>query len=93
MFAEIDRFVAKYVQLTEEEGAETILLFAVEDWWVSDLTSFAERHPSNLFIETIEDCDLLSIDYSGKALPERSPATLLRHRLTDRGGALPPVPR
>jgi CRP-like cAMP-binding protein len=113
MFAEIDRFVAKYIHLTDEEsaffhsllkprqvrkktfllkegeicdfeafilkgcirsyyldieGVETILLFAVEDWWVSDLTSFAERRPSNLFIETLEDCELLSIDFSGKAL-------------------------
>ena len=52
----------------DKEGVETILLFAVEDWWVSDLTSFAERQPSNLFIQTLEDCELLSIDYPGKAL-------------------------
>jgi CRP-like cAMP-binding protein len=52
----------------DKEGVETILLFAVEDWWVSDLTSFSERQPSNLFIETLEDCELLSIDYAGKAL-------------------------
>src|SRR5580704_4707091 len=113
MFAEIDRFVAKCIHLTEEEsaffhsllkyrkvkkktfllqegeicdfeafilkgcirsyyldkeGVETILLFAVEGWWVSDLTSFSQRTPSNLFIETLEDCELLSIDYAGKAL-------------------------
>ena len=120
MFAEIDRFVARYVRLTEEElaffhgllkhrrvkkktfllqegevcdfeafilsgcirsyyldkeGTETILLFAVEDWWISDLTSFSERTPSNLFVETLEDSELLSIDYNGKsALFERIPA-------------------
>jgi len=113
MFSAIDRFVARYIHLSEEEsaffhsllkhrqlkkrsfllqegeicdfeafilkgcirsyyldqeGVETILLFAVEDWWVSDLTSFAERTPSNLFIETLEDCELLCIDYAGKAL-------------------------
>jgi CRP-like cAMP-binding protein len=101
MFEAIDRFVASYIHLTEEEstffhsllrrrhvkkrtfllqkgcvrsyyldkeGVETILLFAVEDWWVSDLTSFSQRTPSNLFIETLEDCELLSIDYAGKAL-------------------------
>lgn len=59
----------------DKEGVETILLFAVEGWWVSDITSFAERKPSNLFIETIEDTELLTIDYSGKArLFERVPA-------------------
>lgn len=119
MFAEIDRFVARYIRLTEEEsaffhsllkhrrvkkktfllqegevcdfeafilkgcirsyyldqeGTETILHFAVEDWWISDLTSFAERTPSNLFIETLEDCELLSIGYTGKsALFEKIP--------------------
>lgn len=52
----------------DKEGVETILLFAVEEWWVSDLASFSERRPSNLFIETVEDCELLSIDYAHKAL-------------------------
>jgi len=52
----------------DKDGVETILLFAVEDWWVSDLTSFSEQKPSNLFIETIENCELLSIDYKNKSL-------------------------
>jgi len=52
----------------DKEGVETILLFAVEEWWVSDLSSFSERKPSNLFIETVEDCELLSINYAHKAL-------------------------
>src|ERR1700749_4846689 len=51
----------------DKEGVETILLFAVEEWWVSDITSFSERVPSNLFIETIEECELLTIDFSSKA--------------------------
>src|SRR3984885_2575540 len=113
MFSAIDRFVAKYIHLSEEEtaffhsllkhrgvkkknfllqegeicdfeafilkgcirsyylnkeGVETILLFAVEEWWVSDLTSFSERKPPNLFIETVEDSELLSIDYKNKSL-------------------------
>jgi CRP-like cAMP-binding protein len=113
MYAAIDQFVSKYIDLTEEQieyfhsllkhrtvkkksfllqegeicdfeafilkgcirsyyldkdGVETILLFAVEEWWVSDLTSFSERTPSNLFIETVEDSELLSIDYKSKTL-------------------------
>jgi CRP-like cAMP-binding protein len=59
----------------DKEGVETILLFAVEEWWVSDIISFSERTPSNLFIETIEDSELLTIDYAGKTrLFERIPA-------------------
>ncbi|GAA0541934.1 Crp/Fnr family transcriptional regulator [Chitinophaga japonensis] len=49
-----------------QEGTETILLFAVEGWWVSDLTSFTEQKPSNMFIETVEECELLMIDYQRK---------------------------
>jgi CRP/FNR family cyclic AMP-dependent transcriptional regulator len=42
-----------------EQGAEVILQFAIEDWWVSDIASFHAHTPSNLFIETLEDCELL----------------------------------
>ena len=52
----------------DKQGVETILLFAVEEWWVSDISSFSERKPSNLFIETIEDTELLTIDFHNKAL-------------------------
>jgi CRP-like cAMP-binding protein len=127
MFDAIDRFIAKYVSLNDEElaffhsllrprkvkkknfllqeggicdfeafiikgcirsyyldkeGVETILLFAVEDWWVSDLTSFADRKPSNLFIETIEDSELLTLDFAGKnKLLEKIPSFEHMYRL------------
>jgi len=59
----------------DKEGVETILLFAVEEWWVSDLASFTERKPSDLFIETIEDSEFLSISYNDKGrLFEKIPA-------------------
>jgi CRP/FNR family transcriptional regulator, cyclic AMP receptor protein len=45
-----------------ENGFEVILQFAVEDWWVSDIASFYEQTPSSLFIETIEDCELLTFN-------------------------------
>lgn len=50
-----------------DEGAETILSFAIEDWWVSDLYSFTEQKPSSMFIESLEDCELLIIDHKSKA--------------------------
>ncbi len=51
-----------------EDGTETILSFAIENWWVSDLYSFTEQKPSNMFIETLEDSELLIIDHKSKAL-------------------------
>lgn len=43
----------------DQSGAEVTLQFAVEDWWVSDITSFNEQSPSQVYIETLEDCELL----------------------------------
>ncbi|MFV5703279.1 Crp/Fnr family transcriptional regulator [Flavobacterium sp. XS2P12] len=43
----------------DENGFEVNLQFSVEDWWVSDIASFSEHKPSKLYIETLEDCELL----------------------------------
>ncbi|WP_207532230.1 Crp/Fnr family transcriptional regulator [Desertivirga arenae] len=50
----------------DDKGDEVILQFAVEDWWISDIGSFSEQKPSNLFIEALEDSELLVIDYANK---------------------------
>ncbi|SDF71930.1 Crp/Fnr family transcriptional regulator [Chitinophaga filiformis] len=50
----------------DKQGAETNLTFAVEDWWVADISSFTEQQPSRQNIETLEDCELLTISYEDK---------------------------
>lgn len=52
----------------DKSGTETILNFAVEGWWVSDLSSFSEQQPSAQNIETLEDCELLVINYDNKKI-------------------------
>lgn len=54
------------VYYLDENGFEVDLLFAVEDWWISDLASFSRQQPAKLFIETLEDSELLLIDYKSK---------------------------
>lgn len=49
-----------------EKGAEVILHFAIENWWVSDITSFSQQLPSKLYIEILEDSELLLIDFKSK---------------------------
>ena len=46
----------------DEKGIEVTLQFAIEDWWVSDIASFHDHKPSNMFIETLEDCELLTLN-------------------------------
>lgn len=43
----------------DEKGVEVTLQFAIENWWASDIASFHEGKPSKMFIETLEDCELL----------------------------------
>ena len=52
----------------DENGSELTMQFAVEDWWVSDITSFHEHKPSKIFIETLEDCELLILNPGTKEL-------------------------
>lgn len=42
-----------------ENGFEVTLMFSVEDWWTGDITSFYEQKPSNFFIETLEECEIM----------------------------------
>ena len=43
----------------DENGFEVTLAFAVEDWWISDIASFHYHPPSSLYMETLEDSELL----------------------------------
>lgn len=50
----------------DESGSEVILQFSVEDWWVSDIGSFNEQKPSLLYIEAMEDSELLTLNPARK---------------------------
>ncbi|WP_431241284.1 Crp/Fnr family transcriptional regulator [Flavobacterium sp. P21] len=50
----------------DRNGQELTLQFAVEDWWVSDITSFEDQVPSDMYIETLEDCELLVLTRQSK---------------------------
>ena len=50
----------------DAHGAEVTLQFAVEDWWVSDIASFQDQTESNMYIETLEDCELLLLSREAK---------------------------
>jgi CRP-like cAMP-binding protein len=50
----------------DDAGHEINLQFSVEDWWISDLASFTSRQPSALFIQALEDAELLLIEHDDK---------------------------
>jgi CRP-like cAMP-binding protein len=61
--------VCKYIAFVEkgllrsytvdDKGAEHIIQFAFEGWWISDQFSFLTGKPSEYNIEAMEDCELL----------------------------------
>src|SRR5689334_4396936 len=50
----------------DENGVEHVLYFAIEDWWITDIDSFINERPSHLFIEALEDSEVLVISKKDK---------------------------
>lgn len=50
----------------DKNGDEVILTIATENWWICDIISFEEQTESNMYIETIEDCELLILSPKSK---------------------------
>lgn len=42
-----------------EDGVEHIMRFAIENWWMTDFSSFMSGQPSACYIEALEDSELL----------------------------------
>jgi CRP-like cAMP-binding protein len=53
---------ALYSYSIDNKGAQRVIQFAFEGWWIADLYSFFTREPSNLNIEVLEECELLLIE-------------------------------
>lgn len=50
--------------LIDEKGAEHVLQFAIEDWWISDPNSFLTGNPATSNIDALEDSELLLLERS-----------------------------
>jgi len=47
--------------LLDDQEREHTVQFAIENWWVSDFTAYFTGAQSILYVECLEDCELLSI--------------------------------
>lgn len=50
----------------DSNGKEHILQFGMENWWITDYESFVKQIPSKIFIDCLEDCDLLHITHDNR---------------------------
>ncbi|HEX5168205.1 MAG TPA: Crp/Fnr family transcriptional regulator [Cyclobacteriaceae bacterium] len=46
----------------DKKGDEHIVMFAIEDWWISDLYSFLTGTPATQHIEALEETEVLLIE-------------------------------
>lgn len=46
-----------------EDGHDYTIQFAVEDWWITDYSSYIYQKPATMFVIAIENSELLQIDY------------------------------
>lgn len=51
---------------TDQDGFEQILYFASENWWIADIDSFTNETPSQLYIEALENSEVLLISKKDK---------------------------
>jgi CRP/FNR family transcriptional regulator, anaerobic regulatory protein len=49
-----------------EKGIEQTVQFALENWWLSDYTSFATQKPSEFYIQAVEKSEILSLSYQAQ---------------------------
>jgi len=50
----------------DSNGFEQVLYFAQENWWITDIDSFTNETPSQLYIQALEDSEVLLISKKDK---------------------------
>ena len=45
----------------DKEGRQSTIMFAVADWWVTDMYCFLSEKPAMMYIETIEDSSVFQL--------------------------------
>ena len=53
----VNKGCLKYYRL-DDGGTEHIVYFAVEEWWIGDLSSFYSNQPSTFNLQALEPCEL-----------------------------------
>ena len=48
---------------SDASGQEHIILFAIENWWTSDIGSFISQTPADFNVQCIEDTELIQFSY------------------------------
>ncbi|WP_343673893.1 Crp/Fnr family transcriptional regulator [Chitinophaga sp.] len=70
------------------DGQEYTIALAIDDWWISDFTSYINQEPATLFVEAMEHSTLIQISYQNEqALYEKVPQFERFFRIHSQRGA------
>ncbi len=59
--------------VVDDNGQESTIAFAIEDWWITDYNSYILQQPATMFVVALEDSTILEISYEKeKALKQAS---------------------
>jgi len=47
----------------DNEGKESTIMFAVKDWWITDMNSFVNQKPAMVSIEAINDSKIIALEF------------------------------
>lgn len=49
--------------VVDDNGQESTIAFAIEDWWITDYNSYILQKPATMFVVALEDSIILEISY------------------------------
>lgn len=47
----------------DDEGKEATIMFAIKDWWITDMDSFINQSPALMAIEALEDSSIIELKH------------------------------
>ena len=47
----------------DDEGKESTIMFAIKDWWITDMNCFINKKPASVSIQALEKCQLIEFDF------------------------------
>ena len=49
--------------VVDDEGQDSTIAFAIEDWWITDYNSYILQQPATMFVVALEDSIILELPY------------------------------
>jgi len=58
--------------VVDDEGKDSTIAFAIEDWWITDYNSYILQKPATMFVVALEDSRILELSYENEATLKKS---------------------